>query len=408
MNTKTIYSRVVLLLIIIIVLILANFFRLNTIKKSNNIKNERNSIVPMGIGTEFNTEEYYGKVNLATKDYSKYLKKESPEFFANKLWESESLILANITKNDSEKMPIAVAEYNTAYKINEGILKSQYEASKSPNISQEYNTVLSRSIVATYEIFEVYCFRSDWFLSSLWSKSEVFAKYFKKYPKEEIMPILLGFSDSFTNLSLQDSIVVTHNMRVVSYLLHSFPDKLSTEDKEILVERLIKLRNVYSSAPLSKIYGTDFARNIQLLVVTPSVEYAYATEVLSRYRPDLVPKALVVKTYEENIAKIKKIVDENNKPIYMVNKFMWIHLMYLGYLYEQNDFKKTNNKMFDLTVTIDNYTLQKSPVKEGRETATAFQAAANTELGNWDQIRKRAYSAVEAVKVDIRNNSYTR
>jgi hypothetical protein len=317
-------------------------------------------------------------------------------------------MLSNITKKDSEKMPIAINEYNTTYTLNQEILKAQQVPNLPGNLGQEFNTVLSKSVIDAYEIFEVYCFRSDWFLSSIWSKNDTFAKYFKKYPKEETMAIFLGFSDLLSNLPLQDNIVVSHNMRVVSYLLHSFSDKLSVEDKNMLVERLIKLRISYLNAPFSKIYGTNFAAGVQSLVVTPSVEYAYATEVLSRHRPDLVSKAFVAKTYEYNIAKIKQIVDDNNKPIYMVNRFMWINLMYLGYLYEQNDFKKTNNKMFDLTVTIDNYTLQKSPVKEGRESATAYQDAVNTELGSWDQIRKRAYAAIEAVKVDIRKNSFTR
>lgn len=357
------------------------------------------STIKNGVGSEFSTQAYYKDKSLKYQEISSLYEKGSVEAFSYKIASLETFIAGNFLTELDEKENLTIEVFNKTYATHKELLPFKNE--------DNYSILFSKSVVATYNFFEQYCFRSEWFIKSDWSKDETFIKYFSKYPNDVRMAIFLAFSEKFESLPLQDNVVVGLNTRVTSYLLDSFPDKLSKEDKDILVTRLVGLRSSYSKVPVSKIYGNDTQRQLHNLVVNPSIEYAYGTNILFKYRPDLVSSDTVAKTYEGTISKIKDIVDRNNRPIYMVNKFMWIHLMYLGYLYELEDYKNPTNKMYDLVLVIDEYSNKKSEYVEGRESVNAYEAAGRSELGSWDQIRQRAFRANDAIREDIKNGGHT-
>lgn len=343
-----------------------------------------------GVGSEFDTEQKRKEFSAVAGQVAQMYPEGTPSRYLHELASQESLILGNMTTGEAEKKRIAVNAYNFTH-------KTYSEVSKG--MGEDFQVVIAKSVVAPYQFFEQYCFRPDWFLESDWATDEVFVKSLAKYPNEKTMSIFFAFSEKLAGLPVQDNVVIGNTMRVTSYLLHSYAEKLTPDDKEMLLNRLIALRDAFANAPISRIYGIN--HQVQQLVVTPSVEFSYATEIVSKYRPDLVPHELVVETYEKNIAKIKLIVDANNRPIYMVNKFMWINLMYLGYLYEYHKGEIIPEVMYPIVIfTLGEYGLGTSEYVEGRESVRSYEAAVNNELGNWDQIRKRAFLAERAIWAD--------
>ena len=81
--------------------------------------------------------------------------------------------------------------------------------------------------------------------------------------------------------------------------------------------------------------------------------------------------------------------------------------MYLGYLYEQEDYKKVTNRMYDLVYEIDEYSNKKSEYVEGRQSVNAYEEAGRNELGSWDQIRQRAFKANDAIRAEVKNGGHT-
>lgn len=391
MDIRSLAEKVLIILIIVLGGLLVNSFYVFYSSKKPNVT------LNTGVGSEYNTEKYYKELNTQAKEVSEKFKEGSPESYMFTLVSNEALILANMSTGDEDKKAVAVKVLNSNYSINQELI-SKIDKEGSP-----YSADFSKTIVSSYQLFEQYCFRYDWFIESNWAKDDIFKQSFAKYQNDKILAIFFGFSQKLTNIADQDNVVIGNNMRVVSYLLHSYGDKLTVSDKEMLIARLVSLHNAYKATKISKIYGTNVATQVYSLKVTPDIEYAYATEILSKYKPDLVSDAQVVKTYEETISEIKPIVDSNNKPSYMVNKFMWLHLMYLGYLYDHSDNHKITDKMIDLVISIDSYNQDKSPYKEGSESANVYKNAATNEFGSWDQIRKRAYAVMPEIRAKIKN-----
>lgn len=405
-SKNKIYKVVILFSFFVLLFILSYTVNLTFSKKSNERKSlnqtkieEILSTIKNGVGSEFSTESYYKEKSSKYQEIASLSEKGSLQYFIYKMGALETLIAGNFLTKLDEKEVITVKVFNESYSINQELVPLKNKIG--------YDTAFSKSLVATYNFFEQYCFRTEWFLESDWTKDETFKKFITQYPNEKRMSIFLGFSEKFEKLPLQDNVVIGLNTRVTSYLLDSFKDKLSESDRDILVKRLISLRQESFKAPISKIYGTEFDLKVHNLVVNPSIEYAYGTNILFKYRPDLVSKETVSKTYEETILKIKKIVDKEGRPIYIVNKFMWIHLMYLGYLYEQEDYKKVTNRMYDLVYEIDEYSNKKSEYVEGRQSVNAYEEAGRNELGSWDQIRQRAFKANDAIRAEVKNGGHT-
>lgn len=392
MDIRSVSEKVIITLIIILSGLLVNSFYIFYSTKKPSVA------LNVGVGSEYNTEKYFKELNAQAKEASEKFKEGSPESYIYTLVSNEALILANMSTADEDKKDTAVKVLNSNYSINQDIVNI-INNDKSP-----YNVAFSKTIVSSYQLFEQYCFRYDWFLESAWTKDDFFKQSFAKYQNDKILAIFFGFSQKLTNVAEQDNVVIGNNMRVVSYLLHSYGDKLTVSDKEMLLTRLVALRNSYKTSKVSKIYGSNVTAQVYSLKVTPDIEYAYATEVVSRYKPELVSDAQVVKTYEETITEIKPIVDLNNRPSYMVNKFMWLHLMYLGYLYEHSDNHKITTRMIDLVATIDSYNQDKSPYREGAESANVYKNAATNEFGDWDQIRKRAYAVMPEIRANIKKS----
>jgi predicted house-cleaning noncanonical NTP pyrophosphatase (MazG superfamily) len=350
----------------------------------------------LGNDSEKSTIKGMQEINEVAK--SQVMNPDLPDYMDafNKIVVVESFAATKIMAIEEEKKDAAKQLYNTTKELYD--VSGQKQATKDINNLDKYrwSVIQTKALVASFGTTEFFCFRYRWLLDSDWIKEESFSSNLTKYPDEKLMAVFLGFSELFDKQHAKDTITLEFGMRVNSYLLDSFPKKLTQEDKSVVITRLKDARNAFKLAKSSDINGF-FRKDTQgmALIVMPAIDYAYATEILSRYDVTITSKE-VNETYEKSLAKVDEFSVQNNYPMYVVNRRGWLTGMYSGYLYNQNG-GKLNNKIISLIMSNIIGVKKTATYTESVTSRGAYWDAMNSELGNWDNIRIRWAKVLKAV-----------